>query len=73
MQQYMVPVQDQVLLRNLAAASNHQLDHFFEVGLAGRDLGWVYISSLEGSEKKLAGGGVVAVWSHHRNRYLKPL
>ena len=68
-----MPVQNQVLLRNLAAAVHHQLYHLLEVGLPQWNLVWVDVSSLEGGEEEFTGCGVVAVRTHLGDRHPQPL
>ena len=68
-----VPVQDEVLLRYLAAAVHYQLDHLLKVGLSKRNLVWVNISSLEGGEEEFAWCSIVAVWTHLGDRHPQTL
>ena len=58
MHKAVVPVQDKVLLGDLAAALDHELDDPDEVGLAQRQLVWILLLPLVGSEEELSGSNL---------------
>ena len=73
MLQTVVPVEDQVLLRDLPAALHDELDGLQEVRLALWNLGWIDIGLLKSREKELTDACVIAVRAHHGNRHSQSL
>ena len=73
MQQAVVPVQVEMLLRNLPNSFYHEPNHIQEVRLAHRHLVWVDVRLLESRVEQLTDGHVVAVRRIHANVYSQAL